>query len=364
MCNLGSGRSLVSCVIYIFVFRIFTCRGLVLPRLTARREVHEQFEEVEVDATHTPVLSDRVVALLAPALGEPGAVVIDATVGLAGHASALLAASPDVRLVGLDRDPQALGQSRARLAAEDDRVTLVHAVYDQLPAVLDMLGLAEVHGVLFDLGVSSLQLDSDERGFSYSRDAPLDMRMDPTRGRTAADVVNTYGVDELARVLREYGEERFARRIASAVVAERAREPFTSSARLVDLVRRSIPAATRRTGGNPAKRTFQALRIEVNGELEALARALPAALDALAVGGRLVVLAYHSLEDRMVKRALAARVRLDAPPGLPVIPPEAVPTMRWLTRGGEPPPPDEVAANPRAAAAKLRAVERTRRGAA
>ncbi len=364
MDNPGPGKSSNRCVIYIFVLHTFTRRGLPLPWRNARREVHEQFEEVEVDATHTPVLSDRVVALLAPALGAPGAVVIDATVGLAGHSSALLATCPDVHLVGLDRDPQALEESRARLAAEGDRVTLVHAVYDQLPAVLDTLGLAQVHGVLFDLGVSSLQLDSDERGFSYSRDAPLDMRMDPTKGRTAADVLNTYGVDELARVLRDYGEERFARRIAAAVVAERAREPFTSSARLADLVRRAIPAATRRTGGNPAKRTFQALRIEVNGELEALAQALPAALDALAVGGRLVVLAYHSLEDRMVKRALAARVRLDVPPDLPVIPPEAVPTMRWLTRGGEVPAPDEVAANPRAAAARMRAVERTSRGAA
>ncbi|WP_083828509.1 MULTISPECIES: 16S rRNA (cytosine(1402)-N(4))-methyltransferase RsmH [Protofrankia] len=311
-----------------------------------------------MEATHTPVLSDRVVALLAPALLRPEAVLVDATVGLAGHASALLDACPTARLIGLDRDPQALEHSRARLADRADRATLVHAVYDQLPTVLDALGLTEVHGVLFDLGVSSLQLDSDERGFSYSRDAPLDMRMDPGRGRTAADVVNTYDADELTRILRHYGEERFARRIASAVVAERAREPFVSSARLADLVRRTIPAATRRNGGNPAKRTFQALRIEVNGELEALARALPAALDALAVGGRLVVLAYHSLEDRMVKRAFAARVRPDVPPDLPVIPPDAAPTMRWLTRGGETPSADEVAANPRASAAKLRAVER------
>ncbi|WP_235433682.1 16S rRNA (cytosine(1402)-N(4))-methyltransferase RsmH [Protofrankia coriariae] len=316
------------------------------------------FEEAEVEATHTPVLSDRVVALLAPALLRPEAVLVDATMGLAGHASALLDACPTARLIGLDRDPQALEHSRARLADRADRATLVHAVYDQLPTVLDALGLTEVHGVLFDLGVSSLQLDSDERGFSYSRDAPLDMRMDPGRGRTAADVVNTYDADELTRILRHYGEERFARRIASAVVAERAREPFVSSARLADLVRRTIPAATRRNGGNPAKRTFQALRIEVNGELEALARALPAALDALAVGGRLVVLAYHSLEDRMVKRAFAARVRPDVPPDLPVIPPDAAPTMRWLTRGGETPSADEVAANPRASAAKLRAVER------
>jgi 16S rRNA (cytosine1402-N4)-methyltransferase len=212
--------------------------------------------------------------------------------------------------------------------------------------------------VLFDLGVSSLQLDSDARGFAYSRDAPLDMRMDPTVGRTAADVVNTYSADALARVLREYGEERFARRVAAAVVAERAREPFTTSARLVDVVRTAIPAATRRTGGNPAKRTFQALRIEVNSELDALATAVPAALDALAVGGRMVVLSYHSLEDRLVKRAFVAGAKADVPDDLPFVPAGAGPTLRLLTRGAESAPPDEVASNPRSASVSLRAVER------
>jgi 16S rRNA (cytosine1402-N4)-methyltransferase len=288
----------------------------------------------------------------------PDAVVVDATVGLGGHAAALLAAHPRIHLVGLDRDPEALASSRRRLAEFADRVELVHAVYDELSAVLDRLGRLPVAGVLFDLGVSSLQLDSDARGFAYSRDAPLDMRMDPTAGRTAADVVNTYAVDELARVLREYGEERFARRVATALVAERAREPFTTSARLVDVVRSAIPAATRRTGGNPAKRTFQALRIEVNGELDALASALPAALDALATGGRMVVLSYHSLEDRLVKRAFVAGARADVPDELPFVPAEAAPTLRLLTRGAETAPPDEVAANPRSASVSLRAVER------
>ena len=232
---------------------------------------------------------------------------MDATLGLGGHAAALLAAHPQLTLVGLDRDPQALALAGRRLVAFADRTHLVHAVYDRIADVLGELGLPRVDGVLFDLGVSSLQLDADERGFSYSRDADLDMRMDPDRGPTAADVLNTYPVPELARVLREYGEERFASRIAAAIGRRRAQRPLRRSAELVELLYEAVPAASRRTGGHPAKRTFQALRIEVNGELEALAAALPAAIDALAVGGRIVVLAYHSLEDRIVKRELAER---------------------------------------------------------
>ncbi len=236
----------------------------------------------------------------------------------------------------------------------------MHAVYDELTEVLARLGIPRVQGVLFDLGVSSLQLDEAARGFAYAQDAPLDMRMDQSRGPTAAEVVNTYPADRLARVLKEYGEERFARRIADALVRERAREPFTGTARLAELVRSSIPAATRRTGGHPAKRTFQALRIEVNGELDALARALPAAVDALAVGGRIVVLSYHSLEDRMVKRTLVAGATSTAPPDLPVVPAEHEPVLRLLTRGAETAGEDEVAANPRAASVRLRAAERLR----
>jgi len=212
--------------------------------------------------------------------------------------------------------------------------------------------------VLFDLGVSSMQLDERERGFSYAADAPLDMRMDPTSGPTAADVLNTYSVAELTRVLREYGEERFASRIARAVVAEREREPFDTSARLVRLVYDAVPAATRRTGGHPAKRTFQALRIEVNGELDALRAALPAAVDALAVGGRIVVLSYHSLEDRMVKRVLADGSRSTAPPDLPVELPEHAPRLRLLTRGAEQASESEIADNPRSTSVRLRAAER------
>jgi 16S rRNA (cytosine1402-N4)-methyltransferase len=211
--------------------------------------------------------------------------------------------------------------------------------------------------VLFDLGVSSLQLDAPDRGFAYAQDAPLDMRMDQSTGPTAEDIVNGYAEADLARVLRVYGEERFAGRIAAAIVRERARGRITSTARLADLVKQSIPAPARRTGGNPAKRTFQALRIEVNGELRALEAALPAALDALAPGGRLVVLSYHSLEDRIVKQAIAARARSSAPVDLPVEPPGTAPTVRSLTRGAELPDEAEVAANPRAASARLRAAE-------
>jgi 16S rRNA (cytosine1402-N4)-methyltransferase len=311
-------------------------------------------------AAHLPVMRDRVLELLAPALDQPGAVLVDATLGRAGHASALLTAHPEVRLIGIDTDAAAIDESRQILAAFHDRVTLVQAVYDELPQILARAGHRAVQGVLFDLGVSSPQLDDPSRGFAYSQDAPLDMRMNQASQLTAADVLNTYPADRLAHVLREYGEERFASRIAAAVVRERAREPLTSTSRLADLVRESIPAPARRTGGNPAKRTFQALRIEVNGELEALRRALPAALDAIAVGGRIVALAYHSLEDRAVKRELAARSADTTPPGLPVSLAASRPQFRLLTRGAERPGPDELAANSRAAPARLRAAERIR----
>ncbi len=312
---------------------------------------------------HVPVMLERCLALLAPALAAPAPVVVDATVGLGGHSEALLARHSELRLVGLDRDPEALRSCGARLASYASRVSLVHAVYDELPAVLAELGLARVHGVLFDLGVSSMQLDNAERGFTYSADAPLDMRMDQGGGPSAAEVVNTYPAGELARVLREYGEERFAARIAARIVKERTHEPFTGTARLAELVREAIPAAARRSGGHPAKRTFQALRIEVNGELRALREALPAALAALGVGGRVVVLSYHSLEDRIVKQTLAAGASSSAPPDLPVLPEQSRPWLRLLTRGAERPSAAELADNPRAASARLRAAERVREAA-
>ena len=307
---------------------------------------------------HLPVMTDRVVALLAPALQPPGAILLDATLGRAGHATALLSQLPGLALIGVDADDAAIEASRARLAPYAGRVTLVRARYDAIGEILAGLGHPSVQGVLFDLGVSSPQLDDPSRGFAYSHDAPLDMRMDQSGPLTAADVLNTYPAAQLARVLREYGEERFARRIADAVVRERAKTPLTSTLRLSGIVRDSIPAPARRTGGNPAKRTFQALRIEVNGELEALRAALPAALAAVAVGGRIVVLAYHSLEDRMVKQALTAAAADTTPPGLPVQLAAARPRFRLLTRGAEKPTTAELATNPRAASARLRAAER------
>jgi 16S rRNA (cytosine1402-N4)-methyltransferase len=319
---------------------------------------------------HLPVLVGRVTALLAPALAGEGAVLVDATLGRAGHARALLEACPGLLLIGVDADVAAIEAARERLAPYAARVTLVHARYDEIPAVLaaaaqdGTIKPDRVMGLLFDLGVSSPQLDDPGRGFAYAQDAPLDMRMDQTSERTAADIVNGYPAAELARILRDYGEERFARRIADAVVRERARAPITSTQRLSAIVKEAIPAATRRTGGNPAKRTFQALRIEVNDELGTLRRALPAALDALAVGGRVVVLAYHSLEDRIVKRELVRRAADQTPPGLPVTADAAAPRFRLLTRGAERPGSGEIASNPRANPARLRAAERVRQEAA
>lgn len=309
---------------------------------------------------HVPVLLDRVLALLGPAVADRPAIAVDATVGLGGHAAALLAAHPNLTLVGLDRDEAALARARTRLAPYAERLHLVHAVYDRMPEVLTELGRPEVDAVLLDLGVSSMQLDLPRRGFSYAHDAPLDMRMDQGAGATAAEVVNSYPVPELARILREYGEERFALRIAQAIERRRRVAPLRSTAELAELVREAIPAATRRRGGNPAKRTFQALRIEVNGELAALRTAVPAALAALRLGGRIVVLSYHSLEDRIVKQAFAALAIDRTPAGLPVPLPDQGPQLRLLTRGAEPATAAEVAANPRAASVRLRAAERIR----
>jgi 16S rRNA (cytosine1402-N4)-methyltransferase len=309
-------------------------------------------------AEHVPVMLDRVAALLAPALSPPGAVLVDATLGRAGHALALLDAHPGLLLIGVDRDIEAIDRSRRLLACHARRVTLVHARYDEIPAVLGRLGHPQVQGVLFDLGVSSPQLDQPERGFSYAADGPLDMRMDRAQELTAADVVNGYDAGRLAHVLHEYGEERHARRIAAAIVRVRARAAINSTSRLSEIVRAAIPAAARRTGGNPAKRTFQALRIEVNAELAVLERAIPGAMDALRIDGRIIVLAYHSLEDRIVKRAFAARVTDTTPAGLPVPLAAARPTFQLLTRGAQRPAEDETTRNPRASSARLRGAQR------
>lgn len=309
---------------------------------------------------HVPVLLERCVDLLAPALEAPGAVYVDCTLGMGGHTEEVLRRFPDVRAIGIDRDPQALALAGARLARFGDRFTGVHAVYDEIGEVLADLGIPSVQGVLMDLGVSSLQIDESERGFSYAQDAPLDMRMDSTAELTAAQVLNTYDERDLARILREYGEERYASKIARSIVARRQVTPWERSADLVDLVRACIPAATRKGQGNPAKRTFQALRIEVNGELEVLARALPAAVDALAVGGRIVVESYHSLEDRLTKRELARGATSSAPPDLPVEPETHKPYLKLLTRGAEEADEAELARNPRSASVRLRAAERIR----
>jgi len=309
---------------------------------------------------HVPVLRDRILELLAPALQQPGSVMVDATVGMGGHSESVLEHCPNARVVGIDRDRDALALAAERLARFGDRFTPVHAVYDELPRVLDEMGLPSVSAVLLDLGVSSLQLDEEERGFAYRHDAPLDMRMDQTSGMTAAHVLNTYDRADLERILRVYGEERFAKRVASAIVRERARAPFTTSARLVELLRSTIPSASQKSGGHPGKRTFQALRIEVNAELKALESVLPAAVDALAVGGRIAVLSYHSLEDRLSKRVLTAGSRSSTPVGLPVELPEHAAYLRLLTRGTEEPSATEISVNPRAASARLRAAERTR----
>ena len=314
---------------------------------------------MEDNAIHTPVLLERTVDLLAPAIGEQGAVLVDATLGMGGHAEALLQRFPGLVVVGIDRDLDALAIARERLQPFADRVHLVHAVYDEILPVLSGLGIPAVQGVLFDLGVSSLQLDRVERGFSYSKDAPLDMRMDATRDRTAAMIVATYSESELKRIFYDYGDEKLAPRYASRIVQRREDTPIETSAQLVDIIVAATPAAAQRAG-HPATRVFQALRIEVNQELSVSERAIPAALDGLAVGGRIVVLSYQSLEDRIVKRVLQARAASTAPRGLPVELPEHKPELKLLVRGAELADDDEKSRNPRSAPVRLRAAERLR----
>lgn len=310
-------------------------------------------------ATHVPVMRARIVELLAPALQQPGAVYLDCTLGLGGHAAAVLAACPQARLVGIDRDPAALERARAALSGFGDRVRLYQAVYHELGEVLAEDETPAVQAICMDLGLSSLQIDTAERGFAYATDAPLDMRMDTGQELTAATLIATASAAELAKILREYGDEKFADRIARRIVTERDQHPIRTSARLVEIITAAIPAAARHArSGHPAKRSFQALRIAVNAELDSLRDALPAALDALAPGGRLAVLAYHSGEDRLVKRAFAEATADRVPPGLPAVPDALKARFGLLTRGAERPDPAETEANPRATAARLRAVAR------
>ena len=342
-----------------------------LPAMGLRRNVMHTARSVPVNAAddslpgrssgehgHIPVMAERMIELIVPALQGPSPVLVDATLGAGGHAELALRASASVRVIGIDRDASALDIARERLAPFGSRVTFHQARFDGLAEVLADAGVETIDAALFDLGVSSMQLDRPDRGFAYAVDAPLDMRMNSDDEMTAADVLNTYSHGELARVLSEYGEERFAGRIASAVLREREKEPFTTSARLVALLYDAIPAASRRTGGHPAKRTFQALRIEVNHELNALHSALPAALDATSVGGRVAVMSYQSLEDRIVKREFAVRTTSTSPPGLPVELPGTAPEFRLVTRGAERADEQELQSNSRSAPVRVRVIER------
>jgi 16S rRNA (cytosine1402-N4)-methyltransferase len=319
-------------------------------------------QHMATSSLHTPVLLERTVELLAPAIGTPGAILVDATLGLGGHAEAFLERFPELVLVGIDRDPEALRLAGERLAPFGARVHLVHAVYDEIPEALASLHLAAASGILFDLGVSSLQLDRVDRGFSYSKDAPLDMRMDSTSPLTAERILAEYSESELRRIFYEFGEEKLAPRYARRIVDTRVETPLVRSAQLVDLIIAATPAALQRAG-HPAKRVFQALRIEVNQELAMLSRAIPAAIGVLEISGRMVVLAYQSLEDRIVKRAFAAGSASTAPAGLPIELPEHRPELKLLVRGAELASDAEKATNPRATPVRLRAIERVRKAA-
>jgi 16S rRNA (cytosine1402-N4)-methyltransferase len=308
---------------------------------------------------HVSVMRDTCVELLTPAIKKSETpVVVDATLGLGGHSEALLESNPNLVLIGIDRDLDAIVKAKNRLAKFENRVKLNHAIFDEITEVVNSFGFEKVDGILFDLGVSSMQLDQSDRGFSYSQDAPLDMRMDRSTGITASEIINTYAPGELVRILRTYGEEKFATRIVENIVKERAKAPLNSTAQLATLVKESIPAATRRTGGNPAKRTFQALRIETNDELGAVNRAIPQALELLKVGGRLVVMSFQSLEDRIVKEIFTQATTSGTPRDLPIDLPEFAAKFALVVRGSVLPSEAEIAANSRAQSVRLRAIER------
>jgi len=309
---------------------------------------------------HVPVLRQECVELLQPALSQPGAILVDGTLGLGGHSEAILQQIEGVKVIGIDRDNQAIALATSRLAPYRDRFQAVHATYDQIAEVLTALGISEVQGLLLDLGISSLQIDAAERGFSYAKDAPLDMRMDQSNGPTAADILNTYSESELRRILYSYGEEKFAPRIAQAIVTARASNPWRTTRQLAEAIDNAIPAKAKKTGGHPAKRTFQAIRIEVNQELVSLAGVLPEAISCLSIGGRIVIESYQSLEDRLVKTEFAKGASSSAPAGLPQQLPEHLPYLRLLTRGAVKADEQEIAHNPRAASVRLRGAEKIR----
>ena len=316
-----------------------------------------------IDELHAPVMLERCLEILGEAIEGKPAVMIDGTLGLGGHSEAFLERFPQLTLIGIDRDTNALALAGQRLARFADRTHLVHAVYEEIEEVLEDLDIDGVDAILLDLGVSSMQLDEADRGFAYSYDAPLDMRMDTTKGITAAEVVNTYSEQDLAKIFKEYGEERFAKQVAKAIVATRATAQFSSSAALTALIAKIIPFIPGKSNGHPAKRVFQALRIEVNGELEVLTRTMPAAINSLNLGGRLLVLAYHSLEDRIVKQAFVAGSTSSAPIDLPIELPEHAPILKLVVKGAEQASEAEILENPRAASVRLRAVEKIRNAA-
>ena len=308
---------------------------------------------------HISVMRDRCIELLEPAiLATENPVIVDATLGLGGHSEALLEKFPALTVIGIDRDQDALAKATHRLATFSDRLLTSHASFDSIGSVVESFGYTQITGALFDLGVSSMQLDETNRGFSYSQDAPLDMRMDQSQSLTAAEIINTYEPGQLVRILRLYGEEKFATRVVESIVKARAEAPLNSTTQLATLVKNAIPAATRRTGGNPAKRTFQALRIETNDELGAITRALPIALKMLHVGGRLVVMSFQSLEDRIVKDLFVQSTTSGTPRELPFEIPELAAKFSLVFRGSETPDTQELEINSRSASVRLRAIER------
>ena len=306
---------------------------------------------------HIPVALARTISLLTPAIiSSSNPVVVDATLGLGGHSFELLSSFPNLRIIGIDRDKKALELAKNRLAKFSERITFNHAIYSEFHNILNANSVEQIDGALFDFGVSSMQLDEADRGFSYSKSAPLDMRMDQSKGITAQQVIDTYEKKDLIQILRNYGEEKFASKIADNLVKNRGR--VNSTLELADLVKASIPAPARRTGGNPAKRTFQALRIEVNGELKAIESAIPQAMSSLKIGGRLVTLSYQSLEDKIVKSIFANATKSITPLGLPIELPNSKAKFKLLISSSEGASASEISANSRAESLRLRAIER------
>lgn len=317
----------------------------------------------EINELHVPVLLDRTLELLGAAIEKPGAVLVDCTLGLGGHAEAFLTQFPQLTLIGIDRDASAIALAAKRLEKFGDRAKFSHATYDEIQDVLAEHGYESADAVLLDLGVSSMQLDEADRGFAYSFDAPLDMRMDSSESLTAAQVLNSYSEQDLARIFKEFGEERYAKQIASSIVEKRKAQSFSNSAELAKLIVAIVPFIPGKSKGHPAKRVFQALRIEVNSELDVLRAAMPAAIDSLTLGGRILILSYQSLEDRIVKQALTAASTSSAPLDMPIELPEQAPILRLLVKGAEQASEAEVVQNPRAASVRLRAAEKIRRAA-